>query len=127
MLQMYVAEYTLYHEGKKMDYIVNGFPWHFMENDNNFEPVEKTVINITWENVKSIKEEYKDIFIPLFISETKRGIIVNNIKQWKTHSLNLQLIITCRLYTPSIKEVLEYSNGDKAIQYLVERGVQIKL
>lgn len=125
MLHMYQVKYTLYHEGEKVDSIVNGYPWYFIE---DFVPIERKVIDITWDNVEQVKNEYHGLFIPLFIKKKRKGLVVmNKIKQWKTHSLNLQLIITCRLYTPSIKEVLEYSDGDKAIQYLVERGVQIKI
>lgn len=124
MLHMYLKRYTIYHEGEKMDYIANGHPWTFLL---DFAPTEKEVIDITWSNVEQIKEQYHGLFIPLFIEKKRKGLIVNGIKQWKNHSLNLQLIITCRLYTPSIKEVLKYRDGDKAIQYLIERGVQIKL
>lgn len=127
MLHMYSIKYTTYHEGEKIDSMINDYIRYLMLDK---EPKDK-VINITWENVGKLKElqaEYRIPFLPIFIDQTRKGRIINReIKEWKTHSLNMQLVITYKLHTPSIKEVLNYGNGNKAIQYLKERGLGVNV
>ena len=45
-----------------------------------------------------------------------------NIKQWKD-DLDIEIKTTWREYKPSIKEIMNFRDSDKAIQYLVERGL----
>lgn len=45
-------------------------------------------------------------------------------KEWKG-ALNLHGVVFYEEYTPSIQQVLEWPEGDKAIQYLVERGMSV--
>ena len=48
-----------------------------------------------------------------------------DIKEWKENQLDIILNIKYEEYTPSINEVLKWHNGEKAIQYLIERGLTI--
>lgn len=43
-------------------------------------------------------------------------------KQWK-EELNIEIKTTWTEYKPTINELLNFRDGDKAIQYLVERGL----
>lgn len=45
-----------------------------------------------------------------------------NIKQWKD-DLDIEIKTTWQEYKPTINELLNFRDGDKAIQYLVERGL----
>ena len=45
-----------------------------------------------------------------------------NIKQWRD-DLNIEIKTTWREYKPTIKEIMDFKDSDKSIQYLVERGL----
>lgn len=45
-------------------------------------------------------------------------------KEWK-EELNLHGVVLYEEYTPSIQKILDWHEGDKAIQYLVERGINV--
>lgn len=45
-----------------------------------------------------------------------------SMKQWK-EELNIEIKTTWTEYKPTINELLNFHDGDKAIQYLVERGL----
>lgn len=48
-----------------------------------------------------------------------------DIKEWKTSDLHITLTIRYKEDSPSINEVMRYHDGEKAIQYLIERGLTI--
>lgn len=85
---------------------------------------------LTWENLIE-KHSVHGIEYPFSIWKFKRGFRVSffdtfqkDIKQWK-EPLNLSIEHKYTLYTPSIDEVLKFPDGEKAIRYLVERGISI--
>lgn len=48
-----------------------------------------------------------------------------SIKEWK-EELNIEIRYTYTEFTPSIDFILKWHGGEKAIQYLKERGLSIK-
>lgn len=85
------------------------------------------IIKITWDNLYEI---------PMFMSgycgyrETKRGkkitldysspFFYTTIKEWKQKDTNLELVISHRELKPSIQELLNFHDGEKAAKYLME-------
>lgn len=88
------------------------------------------VININWNNAE--KEIHKlCIWLPFGITKRRKGLklffwddLFTNVKQWK-EDLNIKIKTTWREYKPTIKEIMNFKDNDKAIQYLVERGLNI--
>ena len=89
---------------------------------------------LTWDN---LKEKYSDhgLCYPFNIWNLKRGRRVSffnsigeryakDIKEWK-EPLNISVKHEYVLFNPTINYVLNYFNGEKAIQYLVERGLTV--
>lgn len=87
------------------------------------------VININWNNVDEICK--LDIWLPFSITKRRKGLklffyddIFTNVKQWKD-DLDIEIKTTWKEYKPTIKEIMKFHDGDKAIQYLVERGLNV--
>lgn len=86
------------------------------------------VIKINWNNVE--QEIYKiGLHLPFGITKRRKGLqlffwddLFTNVKQWK-EELNIEIKTTWTEYKPTINELLNFRDGDKAIQYLVERGL----
>lgn len=84
------------------------------------------VIKINWNNVE--QEIYKiGLHLPFGITKRRKGLqlffwddLFTNVKQWK-EELNIEIKTTWTEYKPTINELLNFRDGDKAIQYLVER------
>ena len=89
---------------------------------------ESKIIKLNWDNVLDFIKEQNGL--PFEIRKTRKGLKLyfcgcpEIVKQWKK-DLNMAIKITYEEYTPSIKEIINYYDGDKAIQYLVERGLNI--
>lgn len=86
------------------------------------------VININWDNAE---EEIQKlcIWLPFGITKKRKGLklffwddLFTNVKQWKD-DLNIEIKTTWREYKPTIKEIMSFNDSDKAIQYLIERGL----
>lgn len=86
------------------------------------------VININWDDAE---EEIQKlcIWLPFGITKRRKGLklffwddMFTNVKQWK-EDLNIEIKTTWREYKPTIKEIMNFKDSDKAIQYLVERGL----
>lgn len=88
------------------------------------------VIKINWENIEKEIYKFDPWFIfPFGITKRRKGLqlffwddMFTNIKQWKD-DLNIEIKTTWTEYKPTINELLNFYDGDKAIQYLVERGL----
>lgn len=84
------------------------------------------VIDFSWEKMPDIWKSIKDIF-PFCYSKKKKGYtlidFLENIRfcSWKDSLDGLKLEIATIDYTPSIKELIEYKNGDLALEYITER------
>lgn len=93
-------------------------------------------IVFTWENLAEMYKKY-GCQVRFNIWNMRRGRRISffdaeirnrktwDIKEWKEHFLDLTLEIEYREYTPTIDEVTKWYDGDKAIQYLTERGLAI--
>lgn len=104
------------------------------------QEVENIDIPITWDNVNEIYEKYRK-YVAFEIINRKKGKIISfpyrqdymflvpkyfkPIKEWEKQELQLTLSITYEQFEPSIREISQYCDGGKAIQYLVERGLSI--
>ena len=84
------------------------------------------VIKINWDNAE---EEIKkhDIWLPFGITKRRKGLklffwddLFTSVKQWK-EDLDIEIKTSWREYKPTIKEIMDFKESDKAIQYLVER------
>ena len=87
-------------------------------------------IPITWENLNTIYSEY-GLSCAFNIWNCRKGRRIEffswrpAIKEWKTADFDLELRISYTPYDASIEEILKYHDGNKAIQYLVERGLKV--
>ena len=66
------------------------------------------------------------LYLPYGLRKTRKGLKFYyhdyfSIKQWK-EELNIEIKTTWIEYKPTINELLNFYDGDKAIQYLVECG-----
>lgn len=48
--------------------------------------------------------------------------LFTSVKQWK-EDLDIEIKTSWREYKPTIKEIMDFKDSDKSIQYLVERGL----
>lgn len=127
MLHYYRVLYTTYNNGVKV-----GRTDGFTIADEN-EIKEKT-IPITWENLKEVYYDY-GLNFPFNYWNFKRGRVISffeggltdknrrDIKEWKTPTLNIKLVITYETFPCSLNDILNYWNSEKAIQYLRERNL----
>lgn len=127
MLHYYRVLYTTYNNGVKV-----GRTDGFTIADEN-EIKEKT-IPITWENLKEVYYDYCLNF-PFNYWNFKRGRVISffeggltdknrrDIKEWKTPTLNIKLVITYEAFPCSLNDILNYWDSEKAIQYLRERNL----
>ena len=92
--------------------------------------MENEIIPISWNNIEEVYSDY-GLCIPLNLYRKDKGLMVHyygdgmfgkKVKSWKTADLNLELRVVYRQYTPSINEVLNWHDGEKASQYLKEKG-----
>lgn len=87
-------------------------------------------IPITWKNLNEINDKY-GLSCAFNIWNCRKGRKIeffswrSAIKEWKTTDFNLELRISYTPYNASIEDIMKYWDGDKAIQYLVERGLTV--
>lgn len=92
-------------------------------------------VTITWENVEE-KFLKNGGVIGFNLMLTRKGKIIyyndtkhfvdRTIKEWRTLNLNIQLIVEYKETKISMHELMKYYDADKAIQYMKERGLEIK-
>lgn len=90
------------------------------------------VININWDNAE--REIYKlGLCLPFGITKRRKGLklffwndLFTNVKQWK-EDLDIEIKTSWREYKPTIKEIMDFKDSDKSIQYLVEHGLNVSL
>ena len=89
---------------------------------------DTSIININWDNAE---EEIQKIglWLPFGITKRRKGLklffwneLFTNVKQWK-EDLDIEIKTSWKEYKPTIKEIMDFTDSDKAIQYLVERGL----
>ena len=127
MLRYYRVLYTTYNNGVKV-----GRSDGFTIADEN--EIKEETIPITWENLKEVYYDY-GLNFPFNYWNFKRGRVISffeggltdknrrDIKEWKTPTLNIKLVITYEIFPCSLNDILNYWNSEKAIQYLRERNL----
>ena len=121
----YEIRQTTYHEGKKIR------TKHFAcltEQEKH-----DTIQEITWENLE--EEHHKYIGCGFNIWYRKKGRVLEffpdssswsySVKEWKEPNLNVRIETTYTITTPSIHTILNWSNGEAAMKYLLERGMNV--
>lgn len=127
MLHYYRILFTTYNNGVKVDYTYG----HVIADESEIK--EKT-IPITWENLEEIYHNY-GLSLPFNIWNFKRGRVISffkggltdknrrDIKEWKTPTLNMKLVVTYEVWRCSLNNILNYWDSEKTIQYLRERNL----
>ena len=124
MLKYYIVCYSTLHNGQ----VINNNIGHVILDETT--TTETQHIPITWENLNTIYNEY-GLSCAFNIWNCRKGRKIeffswrSAIKEWKTTNPNLELRISYTPYNASIEEILKYHDGNKAIQYLVERGLKV--
>lgn len=90
------------------------------------------VIKINWDNAKEEIQKL-GLCLPFGITKRRKGLklffwndLFTNVKQWK-EDLDIEIKTSWREYKPTIKEIMDFKDSDKSIQYLVERGLNVSL
>lgn len=93
------------------------------------------VTAVTWENVEEKYLKYSHIMnFSLMLMRKGKVIYYNDgkhftgrsIKEWKTPKLDIQLTAEYEERKMSMRELMQYRDADIAIQYMKERGLEIK-
>ena len=128
MLKFYTIYYTTYHNGKdagtRVSYILC-----------DESEVDEWRVKFTWNNLSELYEQigchcnfniwnFKRGRLVSFYNESFRDYVCD-VKEWKHKELNIEVKCEWREYSPSIKKILEWPNGEKAMRYLLERGINI--
>lgn len=89
-------------------------------------------IKADWDNILNIYEKL-GLCLPFGITKRRKGLklffwndLFTNVKQWK-EDLDIEIKTSWREYKPTIKEIMDFKDSDKSIQYLVERGLNVSL
>lgn len=125
MLNFYEKHAKYYHNDKE----------YYTEYHNSIitsEEPKNYVENITWENLEENFRKGKFPYSTWYAR--KKGKIFSfsdcfdsehfSTKEWE-EPLNIRIEYSFIHVNPSIKRIMDYSDGEKAIQYLVERGLSI--
>lgn len=127
MLHYYRILFTTYNNGVKVNYTYG----HVIADESEIK--EKT-IPITWENLEEIYHNY-GLSLPFNIWNFKRGRVISffkggltdknrrDIKEWKTPTLDMKLVVTYEVWRCSLNTILNYWDSEKTIQYLCERNL----
>lgn len=129
MMKFYAIYYITYHNGKQFDI-------KRAEIICDESKVDEWRVKFTWGN---LTELYREIgcHCCFNIWNFKRGRLVSfynsafgpayerDIKEWKHKELNIEVKCEWHEETPSIHKILDWPNGEKAMQYLLERGMNI--
>ena len=124
MLKYYLVCYSTLYNGQ----VINNNIGHVILDET--AAIETQHIPITWENLNTIYNEY-GLSCALNIWNCRKGRKIeffswrSAIKEWKTTDFNLELRISYTPYNAPIEDIIKYWEGDKAIQYLVERGLKV--
>ena len=129
MLKFYTIYYTTYHNGTE----ITTKSAQTLCDESQVEEWRKT---FTWENLTELYYEIGGLACGFNIWDFKRGRIVSfydgslfgdraDVKEWKHKELNIEVKCEWHEWSPSIAKILEWHDGEKAIQYLNERNLRI--
>ena len=122
-MEFYNVRYETYRNGELYDH---SSPARILAD----EPMENKIIPISWDNIEEVYCTY-GLCLPFYLYRKDKGLVVHyygdglfgkKVKSWKTADLGLELRVVYRQYTPSINEVLNWHDGERASQYLKEKG-----
>ena len=127
MLHYYRVLYTTYNNEVKV-----GSYCGFTIADEN--EIKEETIPITWKNLEEVYHDH-GLSLAFNLWHFKRGRVISffegcltdknrrDIKEWKTPTLNIKLVITYEIFPCSLNTILNYWDSEKAIQYLRERNL----
>lgn len=127
MLHYYRVLYTTYNNEVKV-----GNTSGFTIADES--EVKEETIPITWKNIEEVYHDH-GLSLAFNLWHFKRGRVISfcdgifveknrrDIKEWKTPTLNIKLVITYEIFPCSLNTILNYWDSEKAIQYLRERNL----
>ena len=126
MLNFYLCTVEVYHNNK----FVSEIECSQLLTD---EKPQNKEYNVTWDNIIDVVKELSLIGNydirqrkkGMKISFYKGGDIWYHIKQWKNPELNVTIKVSYTKINKSVSRVLEWSDGEKALRYLVERGLTV--
>lgn len=124
MLKYYLVYYSTLYNG----HVINNNIGRVILDET--AATETQHIPITWENLDEINDKY-GLSCAFNIWNCRKGRKIeffswrSAIKEWKTTDFNLELRISYMPYNAPIEDIMKYYEGDKAIQYLVERGLKV--
>lgn len=87
---------------------------------------------LDWNNVEEMSKRF-GAYLGFSIWKRRKGRVIeflgriSDIKEWKSKELNLRFEIRYKEMSPSIAEILKYSDGEKAIRYLNQLGLKLNL
>lgn len=122
MINFYTGKITTYIDGKE-------FYSEAIRTMQRNVPEDKE-IKLTWESLSDFYGK-NWLYLPFTVLTRKKGIIISfrleclgerSIKQWETPDLPIAIKYhSWRKISPSIREILNYRDGDMAIKYLADR------
>lgn len=122
-MEFYNVRYKVYRNGELYD---QSSPARLLVD----KPMEDKIIPISWDNIEEVYSDY-GLCLPFYLYHKDNGLVVHyygdgffgkKVKSWKTADLGLELRVVYTQYTPSINEVLNWHDGERASQYLKEKG-----
>ena len=94
------------------------------------EEPHDSVTKITWDNIEELRK-----YATCEIKDCKKGrrlCVLGNLdfdgfhfKEWKEPDLTFEVKISYKMLKPSINTILEHYDGEAAIKYLLERGMNV--
>lgn len=122
MLEFYRIKYSFIRGGKT---IAAKYGWHELLCN---EPPQNYRMALTWNDIIDVNLG----MISPKIQQKKRGkkliyCDLNTyicIKEWKEPTLDLEYSVTYQKVDMSIRDVLDYYDGEAALRYLAERGAK---
>lgn len=135
MLEFYREKIFTYHNG---EYIGGELGGLYLEDK---KPQDR-VVKLTWDNLLENfakdgawyrfgwYKRKKGLAIEFYLEDMSLNIIdiirgKNIVKQWKDPELNITIEYKYEKVNRSISEVLNYHDNEKALKYLVERGLTV--
>lgn len=123
MLEFYRVRYSLIRGGKT---VVAKYGWHEVL---YAQPPQNYRMALTWNDIESVDM----CMVSPKILHKKRGKIILYadldtyicIKEWKEPTLDLEYSVTYQKVNMSLRDILEYYNGEAALRYLAERGAAL--
>jgi hypothetical protein len=129
MTNFYIGFFKFYYK----DELISSFTNRTLADEKN---IQNQKIYFTWDNLKENYSKY-GIFLPFNIWQFKKGQVIaffnsmtikhiKDIKEWKTKQLdNMYMTVEFKEDNPPLSVVLNWFDSEKAIQYLMERGLKM--